>query len=115
MSISRRCFYCLTSADPDTMLLPEGAQGRRQLTGRLLTATAIFSVLLAACSKPAEVGITDSASVNESPLDLPNILLVLVDDMGFSDIGPYGSEVATPNLDTLAQSGMAFNQFRNTS
>ena len=32
----------------------------------------------------------------------PNILLIMVDDMGFSDIGPYGSEVKTPNLDKLA-------------
>ena len=45
----------------------------------------------------------------------PNILLIMADDMGFSDIGPFGSEVATPNLDTLAADGMRFNQFRNTS
>ncbi len=34
--------------------------------------------------------------------DRPNIVVVLVDDMGFSDIGPYGGEVSTPNLDRLA-------------
>jgi len=45
----------------------------------------------------------------------PNILLIMVDDMGFSDIGAYGSEVKTPNLDKLANEGMRFNQFRNTS
>jgi arylsulfatase len=45
----------------------------------------------------------------------PNILLVMVDDMGFSDIGPYGSEVATPNLDQLADQGMRFNNFHNTA
>jgi arylsulfatase len=39
----------------------------------------------------------------------------MVDDMGFSDIGAYGSEVETPNLDQLAAEGMRFNQFRNTS
>ncbi len=45
----------------------------------------------------------------------PNILLIMVDDMGFSDIGAFGSEVKTPNLDKLAQEGTRFNQFRNTS
>ncbi|NQY33772.1 MAG: arylsulfatase [Alteromonadaceae bacterium] len=45
----------------------------------------------------------------------PNILLIMVDDMGFSDIGAFGSEVKTPNLDKLAGEGMRFNQFRNTA
>jgi len=36
----------------------------------------------------------------------PNIVVVLVDDMGWSDIGPYGSEIATPNLDALAARGV---------
>lgn len=44
----------------------------------------------------------------------PNILLIMVDDMGFSDIGAFGSEIQTPNLDQLAHEGMRFNQFRNT-
>ena len=43
----------------------------------------------------------------------PNIILILVDDMGFSDIGPYGSEIATPNLDKLAKGGVRFSQFYN--
>ena len=45
----------------------------------------------------------------------PNILLILVDDMGFSDIGAYGSEISTPNLDKLAKGGERFTQFYNTS
>ena len=44
----------------------------------------------------------------------PNILVVLVDDMGFSDIGCYGSEIPTPNLDKLAANGLRFTQFYNT-
>ena len=44
----------------------------------------------------------------------PNILVVLVDDMGFSDIGCYGSEIPTPNLDRLAANGLRFTQFYNT-
>lgn len=44
----------------------------------------------------------------------PNIIVVLVDDMGFSDLGCYGSEIPTPNLDALARNGLRFTQFYNT-
>ncbi len=43
----------------------------------------------------------------------PNIILILADDMGFSDIGSYGSEISTPNLDKLANDGLRFTQFYN--
>ncbi|RIJ50803.1 arylsulfatase [Maribellus luteus] len=43
----------------------------------------------------------------------PNILIILADDIGFSDIGCYGSEIKTPNLDKLAEKGMRFRQFYN--
>jgi arylsulfatase len=43
----------------------------------------------------------------------PNIILIMVDDMGFSDIGPYGSEIATPNLDGLAGGGVRFSRMYN--
>src|SRR5579884_826787 len=43
----------------------------------------------------------------------PNILLILADDMGFSDVGCYGSEIETPNLDQLAGHGLRFTQFYN--
>ncbi len=45
----------------------------------------------------------------------PNILLIMSDDMGFSDIGCYGGEVRTPNLDRLAAGGIRFTQFYNTA
>lgn len=44
----------------------------------------------------------------------PNIVVILVDDMGFSDIGCYGSEIPTPHLDALAKNGLRFTQFYNT-
>lgn len=44
----------------------------------------------------------------------PNIVLIMADDLGFSDLGCYGSEIATPNLDRLAAGGMRFTQFYNT-
>ncbi|TWT85870.1 Arylsulfatase [Posidoniimonas polymericola] len=45
--------------------------------------------------------------------DRPNIVVILVDDMGFSDLGCYGSEIETPNIDSLAQGGLRFTQFHN--
>ena len=45
----------------------------------------------------------------------PNILLIMADDLGFSDLGCYGSEIATPNLDRLAHTGMRFTQFYNAA
>src|ERR1700727_2318279 len=44
----------------------------------------------------------------------PNIIVILCDDMGFSDLGCYGSEIPTPNLDKLAATGLRFTQFYNT-
>jgi len=43
----------------------------------------------------------------------PNIVLIMADDMGYSDIGCYGGEVRTPNLDRLAAGGLRFSQFYN--
>lgn len=43
----------------------------------------------------------------------PNIVLIMADDMGYSDIGCYGSEIATPNLDRLSSGGLRFTQFYN--
>src|SRR5205814_200109 len=45
----------------------------------------------------------------------PNVLIILADDMGFSDIGCYGGEIQTPNLDRLAASGLRYSQFYNTA
>jgi arylsulfatase A-like enzyme len=45
----------------------------------------------------------------------PNIVVILIDDMGFSDLGCYGGEVPTPNIDKLADGGVRFTQFYNTA
>ncbi|KGE86242.1 MAG: arylsulfatase [Phaeodactylibacter xiamenensis] len=47
--------------------------------------------------------------------DRPNILLIMADDMGYSDLGWFGSRIRTPNLDRLAENGIVFSQFYNTS
>jgi arylsulfatase len=45
----------------------------------------------------------------------PNVVVIMVDDMGFSDLGCYGSEIPTPNIDRLAAGGVRFTQFYNTA
>ena len=44
----------------------------------------------------------------------PNILMILLDDAGYSDLGTYGSEIETPNIDLLAKQGVVFTQFHVT-
>lgn len=46
---------------------------------------------------------------------VPNVLIFLADDMGYSDVGCYGSEIGTPNIDRLAKEGVRFTQFYNTA
>ena len=55
-----------------------------------------------------------SFAANAAPAK-PNIIYILADDMGFSDIGCYGGEIATPHLDALAAGGLRFTQFYNTA
>ena len=55
---------------------------------------------------------TAFANAKTSP---PNIVIIMTDDMGFSDLGCYGSEIETPNLDGLAAKGLRFTQFYNTA
>ena len=45
----------------------------------------------------------------------PNVVIILSDDMGYSDVGCYGGEIRTPNLDSLAENGLRFSQFYNTA
>lgn len=52
-------------------------------------------------------------SLNEKTGEKPNIILIMADDIGFSDIGCYGSEISTPNIDKLANEGLKFTTFYN--
>jgi arylsulfatase len=69
----------------------------------------------------ASVLVIGSASGRSSTADearravRPNVVVILADDMGFSDPGCYGGEIATPNLDALAAGGLRFTQFYNTA
>ena len=64
----------------------------------------LFLILLAVLSSP---GLAAAA-------ERPNIVIILADDMGYSDIGCFGSEIPTPRLDALAANGVRFTQFYNT-
>ena len=54
-------------------------------------------------------------SVNDTSADRPNIIIIMADDMGYSDLGCYGGEVNTPNIDKLAKNGIRFTQFYNAA
>ena len=74
---------------------------------RLLFLTGLAAVLALISTAPAE---------QEAAGDpRPNIVLIMADDLGFSDLGCYGGEIHTPNLDRLAAGGLRFTQFYNTS
>jgi len=53
-----------------------------------------------------------AAEISAEP---PNIVMILVDDMGYSDLGCYGGEIDTPHIDRLAKQGVRFTQFYNTA
>lgn len=55
------------------------------------------------------------AAAEANPAPRPNILLIVADDLGYSDLGCYGGEIQTPNLDRLAADGLRFTQFYNTA
>jgi arylsulfatase len=67
-----------------------------------------FALLLAAIALLAGTGHAIS-----TPAARPNILIILADDVGYADIGCYGGEIRTPNLDALATDGLRFTQFYN--
>src|SRR6187549_3098513 len=82
------------------------------MTRRLRLSLIAFAFLCAPCLLLLAEGNPSSAKASEGK---PNILVILVDDMGFSDLGCYGSEIPTPNIDALAQGGVRFTQFYNTA
>ena len=67
---------------------------------------------MGACAAAASLK-SGAAAPGRHAAPKPNIILILADDMGFSDIGCFGSEISTPNLDRLARRGIRINQFYN--
>jgi arylsulfatase A-like enzyme len=71
-----------------------------------------LGVLLLGCTRPQKAPLDAVETEASDPTrDRPNILLVVADDMGWTDLGSFGSEIATPNLDELAQNGVKFTDF----
>jgi arylsulfatase A-like enzyme len=78
---------------------------------RIFLPLAIFLMGLSGCERPGDApGATQSATASD-PDARPNIIIVLLDDTGYADLGAYGSEVATPNIDRLAAEGVQFTNF----
>ncbi len=73
------------------------------------------TVWLTLCSWAALGCLLRVAVADDQPetVQRPNVIVVLVDDMGYSDIGCYGGEIETPNIDALAAGGVRFTQFYN--
>jgi arylsulfatase len=65
--------------------------------------------------KFATAGAISAGRSFSAPPRRPNIIVMMADDMGFSDLGCYGSEIRTPNIDSLATGGVRFTHFRNTA
>lgn len=91
----------------------------KPIRNALLTAVTSASALALLATPSAMAAMTQpqvsSASAKAEQAKRPNVIVILVDDMGFSDIGPYGSEIPTPNLDSLAANGVRFTQFYNSA
>jgi arylsulfatase len=70
----------------------------------------LSACLLAACnaSQDSQPAASDTAAGQSIQ---PNIIIILADDMGFGDIGAFGSEIETPNIDRLAQGGLRMTNF----
>lgn len=70
---------------------------------------------------PGVIGRTSSESelawpvAQKAPEDAPNIFIVLLDDVGFAQIGCYGSLIDTPNFDRLTKSGLVYSNFHTTA
>ncbi len=67
------------------------------------------------CACVVAILLVCNTALHASEPERPNFLIILADDMGFSDAGCYGGEIQTPNLDSLARNGLRFTQFYNTS
>jgi len=66
------------------------------------------------CLRPLLAGLL-ALGVHANAAERPNFLVILADDMGYSDVGAFGGEIATPNIDQLAKNGLRFTDFHTAS
>jgi len=76
---------------------------------------ALLITLATSAILPSHSTLGDERTTASSPKSRPNVVVIMVDDLGYSDLGCYGSEIDTPHLDALAQGGLRFSQFYNTA
>lgn len=81
---------------------------KRERIAQVVKALCSTATGLAVCILPSQ------ATAKPQPTR-PNVVVILLDDVGFSDIGSFGSEVPTPNIDALAKGGLSFTQFYNSA
>jgi arylsulfatase A-like enzyme len=90
---------------PTAMSAPSGARSLHRWPARVLWWALAMAV----------AGVAAVTSVFAATAQRPNVIIIMADDMGYSDLGSYGGEIQTPNLDALAQGGIRFTQFYNTA
>lgn len=97
------------------MRSPPGGQcdgySRVNRYGVLFALAAGLGTMIAGCADEPDL----EAAIGNADDNRPNILLILVDDMGWSDMGAFGGEIDTPQLEELAENGLRFTQFHTTS
>ena len=76
---------------------------------RFITLLTTMIVAMSSCSEQA------MESAQKADQDSPNIMLILADDLAYSDLGAYGSEIETPNIDLLAKQGVMFTRFHTSA
>ena len=70
--------------------------------------------IFAICFALTTLGFSNAAALPAEDRTQSNVLVILADDLGFSDVGCFGGEIETPNLDRLATNGLRFTSFYNT-
>src|SRR4051812_9874401 len=113
-TVARKTFYCNQRRSPlSPRPLPTNIRGEREkapyLFERLHMNQLVVALALVMC---VMVNVTHAQTTNAPR---PNIVVILADDFGYSDLGCYGSEIATPNIDRLANEGVRFTQFYNAA
>ena len=78
-----------------------------QMTRKILRSTLLFLVLISLLSYDYNEKVGPVSKT-------PNILLVVADDLGYADLGCYGGDIATPNIDRIAEQGIRFSRFHTS-
>lgn len=87
---------------------------RHVLMPLILSSVGILHCAVPGCAQTTSVA-ASKPTIVKTNAPRPNVLLILADDLGWSDIGCFGSEIRTPNIDALAKSGLSFTQFYNSA